>query len=509
MNRDGARTSLWQANKTDYQPINRWDTTAVYDVLIIGGGITGLTTALLLQQEGKKCLVAEAQTLGFGTSGGTTSHLNTLVDASYPTIENNFGKQAAQGVASATAEAITLVETLTKKYQIESGFSQQNAWLYAQEEQEVEQLDEVYEASRRAGLLVEAADSIPVPVPFKKAYRFGGQGQVHASNYLLGLAKAFEKAGGVIVQHCLVQDLTHDDPIRATTQTGEIRSRQVIYATHQPPGISIFNFRLAPYRSYATAFTLKDDHYPSGLAYDMKENYNYFRTQESDGQRYVIAGGFDHKTGHEDNTEHVFAELEAYQRMYFNVDTFAYKWSSQYYESVDGLPYIGSFPGQEGVYLGTGFGGNGVTYGTVTALILRDKLLGRQSPYEDIFSPARIKPVASFANFVKENADVVSMFIGKRFSYEKITELAELAPGEAKTVKWEGTPLALYKDEKGKAYALDPVCPHAKCIVNWNSGEKSWDCPCHGARYSVDGSLLTGPALTGLTRLEWEKLPVS
>ena len=509
MNRDGARTSLWQANRPDYQPSNDWNKETVYDVLIVGGGITGLTTALLLQQEGKKCLVAEAHTLGFGTSGGTTSHLNTLVDATYPTIENNFGKQAAQQVARATAGAIALVESLTKKYQIDAGFSYQSAWLYAQEEQEVSELDEVYEASRRAGLIVEAANSIPVPIPFKKAYQFGGQGQIHASNYLRGLAEAFEKAGGVIVQHCLVQNLKHDDPIRATTTTGDIRARQVVYATHQPPGISIFNFRLAPYRSYATAFTLKDGNYPSGLAYDMKEIYNYFRTQESDGQRYVIAGGFDHKTGHEDNTAHIFSELEAYQRTYFKVDTFAYKWSSQYYESVDGLPYIGSFPGQEGVYVGTGFGGNGVTYGTVTALVLCDMLMGRSSPYEEVFSPARIKPVASFANFVKENADVVSMFIGKRFSYEKITELAELAPGEAKTVKWEGTSLALYKDENSRVYALDPVCPHAKCIVNWNSGEKSWDCPCHGARYAVDGSLLTGPAQTGLTRLEWGELPVS
>ncbi|MBU1823263.1 MAG: Rieske 2Fe-2S domain-containing protein, partial [Bacteroidetes bacterium] len=143
------------------------------------------------------------------------------------------------------------------------------------------------------------------------------------------------------------------------------------------------------------------------------------------------------------------------------------------------------------------------------ALVLCDMLMGRSSPYEEVFSPARIKPVASFANFVKENADVVSMFIGKRFSYEKITELAELAPGEAKTVKWEGTSLALYKDENSRVYALDPVCPHAKCIVNWNNGEKSWDCPCHGARYAVDGSLLTGPAQTGLTRLEWGELPVS
>lgn len=499
---------MWQANRPNYQPVGRWDKNGIYDVLIVGGGITGLTTALLLQEQGKKCLVAEAHTLGFGTTGGTTSHLNTLVDTTYPTLESDFGQEGARQVAQATGEAIALVERLVTQYQIDAGFSYQSAWLYAQDEKEVQELEEIYEASRRAGLEVQAAGAIPVPIPFQKAYRFAGQGQIHASQYLLGLAAAFEKAGGVIVQQCLVQGTSHHDPIVATTSQGEIRARKLVYATHQPPGVSIFNFRLAPYRSYAAAFTLKDEKYPTGLAYDMKDPYNYFRTQESDGVRYVIAGGFDHKTGHEDNTDHIFTELEAYQRTYFNVDQMAYRWSSQYYEPVDGLPYIGAYPGLEGTFVATGYSGNGITYGTVAGQLLSNLLMGQDSPYADLFSPARIKPVASFANFIKENADVASVFIGKRFSYEKITELAELAPGEAKTVKWEGTPIALYKEENGKVYALDPVCPHAKCIVHWNGAEKSWDCPCHGARYGCDGSLLTGPARRGLTVLEWEKLPI-
>jgi Rieske Fe-S protein len=117
-----------------------------------------------------------------------------------------------------------------------------------------------------------------------------------------------------------------------------------------------------------------------------------------------------------------------------------------------------------------------------------------------------VKPVAGFASFVKENADVVAQFIGKRLKAEKLQELADLAPGEGRLVKFEGTNIALYKDENGKLFALNPVCTHAKCVVDWNGAEQSWDCPCHGARYAITGEVLTGPARKGLEVIELEDL---
>ena len=254
------------------------------------------------------------------------------------------------------------------------------------------------------------------------------------------------------------------------------------------------------------AFTLKNDFYPDGLTYDMKDPYNYFRTHEIGGQKYVISGGFDHKTGHNDNTEHTFTELEAFTRRHFDVDTIAGRWSSQYFNSADGLPYIGLLPGHEHSYTATGFSGNGIIWGTLAGKILCDTLTGKVSEYADFLRPSRIKPIAGFLEFVKENADVVSQFIGKRFAYEKISSLADLAKGEAMLAEWEGKKVALYKDEAGKVKALDPVCPHAGCIVTWNGAEKSWDCPCHGARYAPDGALLTGPSRKNLTPLLWEEM---
>jgi nitrite reductase/ring-hydroxylating ferredoxin subunit len=251
------------------------------------------------------------------------------------------------------------------------------------------------------------------------------------------------------------------------------------------------------------AVRLEDDAYPEGLAYDMYDPYHYYRTQEIDGKKYLIAGGDDHKTGDEPNTNGCFLKLEAHVRTHFNVAEIADQWSSQYFEPVDGLPYIGHLPGNpDNVYVATGYGGNGITYSHVAALILSRRILGQQDVYNELFTPGRVKPVAAFTDFIKHNADVVKQFAGKWFKHEKLAEAASLAPGEGKVVKFENEILALYKDEQGALHAVNPACTHMKCSVTWNAGEKSWDCPCHGARYSYDGQVLNGPANKDLESVE-------
>ncbi len=504
MNRDGTQISIWQDFAPTYQTANGLQENTTYDIVIAGGGITGLTTALLLQSQGKKCVLADAHSLGFGTTGGTTAHLNTMLDATYPEIERDFGNEAAKEVARAAGEAISLIRTLSGTYHIACDFSYKAGYLYAQNEKETDELQKIMEASRRAGIAIEPADHIPVPVPFQKACSFENQAQFNIAAYLNGLAQAFEQAGGVILEHCLVS--LPDTPGLVPTSMGDIKAEHTVFATHIPPGINLLHFRCAPYRSYAAAVTLNGQDYPDGLAYDMEDPYHYFRTQYINGRPYLIAGGFDHKTGHQEHTEASFRSLDAYLKKYYNISSVDYQWSSQYYIPADGLPYIGKLPGHDQVYTGTGFNGNGMIFGTLTGKILSDMILGRENRYAELFKPSRIKPVAGFMEFVKENADVVSQFIGKRFSYEQISDLAALANGEATLAAYEGKKIALYKDEKGKLYSLDPVCPHAGCLVAWNSAEKTWDCPCHGGRYAIDGSLLTGPALKGLTKLDMNNL---
>jgi nitrite reductase/ring-hydroxylating ferredoxin subunit len=251
------------------------------------------------------------------------------------------------------------------------------------------------------------------------------------------------------------------------------------------------------------AVKLADEKYPASPAYDMIDPYHYYRTQVVHGEPFLIAGGEDHKTGHEQNTKAPFLRLETYLRNYFNIGEISFQWSSQYFDPADGLAYIGPLPGNsDQVFVATGFGGNGMTYSHIAASLFTELLNGRSSSYQKLFSPERIKPVAGFASFVKESADVVSEFITRRFQMDKLSELAGLAPEEGKVVKYQKDSLAIFKDEKGEIFALDPVCTHAKCIVTWNQAEKSWDCPCHGTRYNIKGEVLTGPASRNLERME-------
>ncbi|HVG42474.1 MAG TPA: FAD-dependent oxidoreductase [Chitinophagaceae bacterium] len=497
MRRDGAQTSLWQAQIPDFEPKNTADFNGQYDVVLVGGGMTGVVTGLLLQKAGLKCLIAEAYTLCFGTTGGTTAHLNTFFDNDYHQMVKDFGETDAQLVAGAAQRAVDLVRENVTQYNIDCGFEDRDGFVYAQDDKQAELLQDILKASKKVGVTVKETDIIPVLVPFQQAIVYHGQAQFHPTKYVLALASEFEKAGGVIVQQCRVTDVkdAQDLGLIVESEKGNIKARNVIYATHIPPNINVLHFRCAPYRSYAMAVTLKDGAYPEGLAYDMYDPYHYYRTQEVDGKKYLIAGGEDHKTAHETNTEECFRHLESHLSKYFNVDEIAYKWSSQYYEPADGLAYIGHLPGApSNVFVATGYGGNGMTYSHIAAITLSEILTGRDSDFIEVFDPARVKMVAGFSAFVKENADVVAKFFGMRIGQDKITALAELAPGEAKVVKYNGDSIALYKDDNGNLHAVNPVCTHAKCIVAWNNAEKTWDCPCHGARYDASGKVLTGPA---------------
>ncbi len=507
MKRDGALTSLWQNNLPDFSGRTVTLPQQVFDVVIAGGGITGITTALLLQKAGRSCLVAEAHSLCFGTTGGTTAHLNTFLDTSYKDIIKDFGEDSAQLVARACRQALDLVKQHVETYNIDCGYAEKDGYVYAQDEQQVKELDDLIDASLKAGAEVAFASQIPVPIPFQKAIVYRRQAQMHPTRYVLALARAFEEAGGVILQNCRIDSVKDKAPLEMETSLGSLQAHKLIYATHIPPHINLLHFRCAPYRSYVMAVTLHDGAYPDGLAYDMYDPYHYYRTQEVDGQQYLIAGGEDHKTAHVMNTDACFTRLESHLRQHFPVDQVAFKWSSQYFEPSDGLAYIGRLPGNsENILVATGYSGNGITYSHIAALTLSDLVLKGQSAYARLFDPARIKPVAGFAAFVKENADVVKEFVGKRIGQEKLAALAGLAPGEGKVVKFEGTSVAIYKDESGKLYAVNPVCTHAKCVVGWNSAERTWDCPCHGARYDINGQVVTGPAHRGLEVIELSNL---
>ncbi len=506
MKRDGANKSLWQNNMPDYFSQTHTFPQYVYDVMIVGGGITGISTGLLLQKAGKKCLIAEAKSIGFGTTGGTSAHLNTFMDSPYNQIQKNFNDDDAKLVCAGAKQALALVEKNIKEYNIDCEYSKCDGYLFSQDEKQSKELHSIYTASKQAGCDVIYGDYTPVPVEFEKAIVFKNQAQFHPSKYLFGIAKAFEEAGGTLMEGCRVTGVDEKEIVEIETERGMVKARSLIYATHIPPGVNMLHFRCAPYRSYVMALKLEDQKYPDGLAYDMYDPYHYYRTQEVAGEKYLIAGGEDHKTAHVKNTEECFQKLEAYLKKYFKIAEVAFKWSSQYYEPTDGLPYIGRLPGSlSNIYVATGYGGNGITYSHIAAKILTDLIATGGSIFEELFDPSRIKIVAGFMDFVKEGADVAGKLIGKWFPSSGIKELDEIANGEARVVEYEKKSIAIYKDDSGGIHAVNPACPHINCEVAWNSSEKSWDCPCHGSRFNIEGELLTGPARKDLEKIELGK----
>ncbi len=491
--RDSITASPWQTiGKPEVGAAT--NLTEIFDTVIIGAGITGITTALMLQQAGQKCIVLEAGNVGYGTTGGTSAHLNTFFDTTYPQIESDFSKEAAKLVAQTGKEAMGIIKGYIDKYQADCDFECKDGYLYSENERETKELKEILESSAEAGVEVEEASENGVTVPFESVIRFGNQAQFHPMKYLATLAKAFTDMGGIVLENAFVTNRKSKDGLsEVVTDKAQIKGRNVVYATHLPPGITAFSLRCAPYRSYVIGARLKNEQYPGSLTYDMQEPYHYFRTHEIEGQKYLIVGGEDHKTGH-DNPEEAFANLESYLRQYYEVESIDYRWSSQYYVPVDGLPYIGSMAAaDEQVYIATGFNGNGMIFGTISGKIISDQILGIENPYSQLYSPSRLKPIAGFSEFVKENADVAWRFVADRFGTEELEAVADLKPGEGKVVEFDGDRLAVYKDAGGKVTALSPVCTHAGCIVNFNAAEKSWDCPCHGGRFDTSGKVLCGP----------------
>lgn len=502
MFRDGVLKSIWQSEIALATHHKLQD--EIYDVVIVGAGITGFSCAVALQNRGKKCLLLEAENSGFGTTGGTTAHLNTFFDATYHEVINDFGLDNAILLAEAGKEAIETIKSNISRFDIDCDFEEKDGYLFAKDEKQEDELKKILEASQKVGIEMEYCESIPFPIPFCKAVKIKGQAQFHPIFYINGLRKAFVEMGGQYVEKCRVESHSKEDEILIiSTSQGIVKAQHLIYATHTPPGVNLIHFRNIPWRSYVLGVELDDLIYPQALGYDLEDPYHYYRSQEVDGKWYLIAGGKDHQTGTKPDTKSVFQDLENHVRQFFNVKNIAFSWSSQFYEPVDGLPYIGRMPGNpDEVMVATGYNGNGMIFGTLAGNILSDLIIDGSSPYEELFNPLRIKPVAGFSKFTSHNLNVASKWIKDKIFKKHITDLDSLNNDEGKVLSYEGNSYAIYKDPVGEIHALKNLCPHAQCSVEWNNAELSWDCPCHGSRFGVQGNVLTSPAVSPLEQVE-------
>jgi Rieske Fe-S protein len=224
----------------------------------------------------------------------------------------------------------------------------------------------------------------------------------------------------------------------------------------------------------------------------------------SEDPRLLIVGGADHKTGQAHAKDHA-AKLREYVSQRFSVQHIKQQWSAEFFEPADGLPMIGRVPMTVHLYLATGYSGTGLTYGTAAGKILAEMVLAGSSPDGEPFSPARIKPLAAAKGAVRENLNAALHLVGDRFDVEQIDSFDSLPNGEGRIVKWKGEKHAAYRDEQGQLHLLSPVCTHAGCFVQWNNAERTWDCPCHGGRFSPTGDRLYGPPASDLVKHQFKE----
>jgi len=501
MKRDGLNKSFWESTTETH--IKYTVSTTDYDTIIVGAGITGVTLAKELQNRGRRCLLIEKENPGFGTTGGTTAHINNFFDASYDEIISDFGQESASLLANAAKETIQYIKQNIIRYHISCDYNECSYYLFSAEDKQTKKLDDILQAHGKVGIETSQTYTIPFSLEFKKAIEIKGQAQFHPLRYINKLLKEYTKAGGDLVTDKHVTEHKNTDGIITitTADNSEYTAKNLVWATHVPPGNNRFSVLLTPYRSYVTTMKLANPVQFMAQAADLYDPYHYVRYHKSDDDYYLIVGGFDHKTGDESDTDKRFDDLMAYVNENFKYKEIIAKWSSQFYESADGLPYIGRMPGEDNIYISTGFTGNGMVFGTMSSLIIPDLLDQKESELAKLLSPARIKPVASAANVLDEVFNASSHFVKDKFSSEKIEQLAEIENGSGKIIKHDGETYAAYRDEKSELHLLSPICPHTGCTVAWNPSELSWDCPCHGSRFDIDGKLLNGPALTGLKPL--------
>lgn len=504
MKRDSGTESFWEKEALSADGKQKLPTAA--DIVIVGAGITGITIGLELQKKGKKCLILEKDNPGFGSTGGTTAHLNNFFDSSYDEVISNFGEDGAKLLAKTAKKAVQYVKKNVSDYKIDCDFDECDFYLFSAVKKQDDMLDSIYKAHQKVDIETKQVSEIPFPLKFSKAIEIKGQAQFHPLKYIKGLLEEYTKLGGQIISGAEVSEYeAKEGKIEVTTSKGKMVVKQLIWATHIPPGNNRFNILVAPYRSYAMTVELEDAPKSLGQTADLYDPYHYIRYHKSGDKYYLIAGGFDHKTGDEKDTEKPFKDLKKYVDDNFTYKKVVATWSSQYYVPADGLPYIGQMPGEENVYIATGYNGNGMTFSTISAFIIPDLVDGKETDLTKLLSPGRVKPAASASSVVQEGITSAAHLVKDKITALAADKADEVKKGEGKIIRMDGESFAAYRDDKGKLHLLKPTCPHMGCNVLWNNAEKSWDCPCHGSRFGIEGELLNGPAMHPLEKAEVKK----
>jgi glycine/D-amino acid oxidase-like deaminating enzyme/nitrite reductase/ring-hydroxylating ferredoxin subunit len=467
-----------------------------YDVAVLGGGITGLTTALLLKREGLRVAVLEAARVGSGVTGTTTGKVSALQATMYSAIRQHHGTEAAAAYAAASTAAVEQVSTLATENSIECALERRPAFTYAASEKEVASVEAEAHAAREAGLAVELTDAVDLPFDVAAAIRLDDQLQFHPVQYARGLAAIVSGGGSDVFEETRALGLDFRSPFEFKTPGGTVKAQHVVVATHYPIlDRGIYFARMKVQRSYCIAAKVRGPA-PHGMSISAGSSTRSIRSHE-DG---LIVGGEGHEAGSFAATPARFERLEAFARAHWDVEEVTHRWSAQDPVPYDHLPMIGSYvPGSRHLLVATGFMKWGLTTGTFAAMMLRDAIVGRQNEWSSSFDPNRVS-LRSSAALVQMNAKVGAELVGDRLRSAEVRSAAEVAPDEGRVVSDGLAKRGVYRDTDGALHSVSLRCTHLGCLLRFNSAERSWDCPCHGSRFDIDGNVLEGPATRPLAK---------
>ncbi len=476
------------------------------DVCIVGAGISGMTTAYLLLRDGKRVVVIDDGPVGGGETGRTTAHITCALDDRYLEIERLHGEEGARIAAESHTAAIDAVEVIVREEGIDCDFERVNGYLFVPPGESTEILGNEMRAAHRAGLTgVEYLRESPFPFfNTGDSLRFPRQAQFHPLKYLRGLAEGIVRMGGRLHTGTHADEISGGSPAIVRTRTGAvITAGAVVVATNSPVNnMFAIHTKQAPYRTYVIGARVPAGSVPKGLYWDTPDPYHYIRL-ESDGASaagydILIVGGEDHKTGTEDDAEERYRCLEEWARERFPmIESVEYRWSGQVMEPVDGMAFIGRNPmDTDNVYVITGDSGNGMTHGTIGGILITDLIMGRENHWAVLYDPSRITLKAT-PDFLKEGKEVVEQ-LAAWVTPGEVDSVEDIPAGEGRVIRRGLKKIAAYRDPQGVLHERSAACTHLGCVLEWNSEETSWDCPCHGSRFDPYGKILNGPAIRDL-----------
>jgi glycine/D-amino acid oxidase-like deaminating enzyme/nitrite reductase/ring-hydroxylating ferredoxin subunit len=487
------------------------DRDVTVDAVVIGGGITGLTTAYLLKEAGMTVAVVERDRCGGGDTSHTSAHLTAVTDGRYTDLVRRFGRDHAEAVWDSGLASIAEIERIIRTEGIECDFRRVPGYLTEKFENADEDgpatLREVAGDVTQSGFDAEYVDA--VPALGLAGVRFDGQARLHPLKYIRALVARITGEGSYVFEHTHVDAVT-DEPLAVSAGPHTITTSFVVVATHVPMTgktnllkATLLQTDLYPYSSYVFGARVEKDRWPDALMWDMSDPYHYVRLDPHDSYDTIIFGGQDHKTGQEPDTRARYAALEHTLRRWLPDVEITHRWSGQVIETRDQLPYIGeTSPRQFAI---TGFCGNGITFGTLGAMMARDCATGRGNPWAELYDAGRTRVAKGMWDYLRENKDYPYYMVRDRFAGAEGRSLRAVPCGEGRIIDLRGKRLAAYRDANGRFSLLSPICPHMGCQVAWNTAESTWDCPCHGSRFSATGDIMRGPAEQGLKSLEGDR----